>query len=266
MDTTVKKVVTLVDFTGVSQLALEHTAILARASICRVFLLHIAENEKRGEEKEIKSKIRTFASVLEKEGISFAIQVNFGSFFDVVHESIQALSPDLVVTGTHGIKGVKMNYLHSNIHQLITKLDVPTLVIQGHSQVPQEGFCNLMVPSLGLGNCAELKRFVPKLASLFDSKLLLLTFYHNENLSEREKSCQDLADEFNQKGILTTVQMEESLPYSSSFSKSIIQIADIEEIDLLVIAYKAEPNKTPFSTEDFENILLNRSGTPVLCL
>ena len=111
----IRKIISLIDFTGVSQLALEHTAIIARQSICLVTLLHIADEGKRKEEKELKNQIREFASHLEKEGISFAIQIDYGNFFEVIAKSIKALHCDLIVIGTHGIKGIKQNFVSSNI-------------------------------------------------------------------------------------------------------------------------------------------------------
>ena len=63
-----KKIILLVDFTGVCQLAMEHTAILARQSLSQVVLLHIAAVGRENEEKAIKHEIREFAKILERKG------------------------------------------------------------------------------------------------------------------------------------------------------------------------------------------------------
>lgn len=136
----IKKITLLVDLTGVSQLALEHTAIIARQSICQVTLLHIAASGKEHLEKEIKTEIREFASLLEKEGVSFAIKVNYGNFFEVIAASIEAIPCDLLIIGTHGIKGFKQNFMSSNIIRLMSLISVPAFIIQGHSPTPQEGY------------------------------------------------------------------------------------------------------------------------------
>src|SRR5437868_6395316 len=98
-----KKIALLVDFTGVCQLAMEHTCLIARQSLSQVVLLHIAAPEKEVVEKELKNEIREFASRMENEGVNFAVQVDYGDFFEVIGQSVSRLNLDLLIIGTHGI-------------------------------------------------------------------------------------------------------------------------------------------------------------------
>jgi nucleotide-binding universal stress UspA family protein len=261
-----RKLVSLIDFTGVSQMALEHTAILARQSVCLVTLLHIADESKRSQEKEIKAQIRQFASHLEDEGISFSIQVDYGNFFEIIAGSIEALDCDLIVIGTHGIKGIKQNFVNSNIVKLIRLISTPAFIIQGHSQSPQEGYSQMLIPLLEMKDSRFLEKPVELLTSLFKTKLHFLGFYTNDNEQSFTKKIAEQARRFNEKGVKTVVQMEETSIYVSSFSKSIIQYSDIEDIDVLLLVFHTPEDMKNFDNTDMENILLNRFGTPVLCI
>ena len=175
-----KKIALLVDFTGVSQLAMEHTALIARQSLSQVVLLHIAAPEKKANEKELKNEIREFAKSIEEEGVPFAIQIDYGDFFEIIGESIARLSLDLLIIGTHGIKGMKQNFVGSNVIRLLRKINVPALVVQGHSQTPMEGYLDLLVPMLGKEDESILKP-ITDFASVFHSRLHFLAYYNTEN-------------------------------------------------------------------------------------
>lgn len=262
----VKKLISLIDFTGVSQLALEHTAIIARQSVCLVTLLHIADESKRKEEKELKTQIRNFASHLEDEGISFAIQIDYGNFFDVIAESINALNCDLIVIGTHGIKGINQNFVSSNIVKLIRLISTPAIIIQGHSQTPQEGYLNILIPMLQMAEHKTLENPIELFASLFKSNLHLLGFYTKGNEEPFTKKINEQADRFKSMSFQTQVQMEETSVYISSYSKSIVQYANIEDIHVLVLVFHESWGMKNFDNVDMENILLNKLGKPVLCI
>lgn len=262
----VKKIISLVDFTGVTQLALQHTAIIARQSICLVTLLHIADESKRENEKELKTQIRNFASHLEDEGISFSIHIDYGNFFEVIAGSIAALDCDMIVIGTHGIKGIKQNFVSSNIVKLIRLISTPAFIIQGHSQPPPEGYSNILIPMLEMAETTVLEKPVEMFSSLFKSKLHLLGFYTKDNESNFTGKTNDQATRFNRMGLQTQMQMEETSVYTSSYSKSIVQYADIEDIDVIVLVFHESEGLKNFDNMDMENILLNRLGRPVLCI
>lgn len=261
-----KKLILLIDFTGVSQLAVEHAAIIARQSVCLVTLLHIADASKKSEEKEIKSQIREFANHLEKEGISFAIQINYGSFFDVIADSIQALNSDMIIIGTHGIKGINHNFVSSNISRLIKLISIPAFIVQGHSQPPPEGYSNILLPMIDIKETQILEKPVELFASIFKSKLFFLTYHNKENIEEFTKNAKEHVNRFKELGFSTNMEMEETSVYTSSYAKSIVQYADIEDIDVIALVFHESGDMKNFDTEDMENILLNRLGKPVLCV
>ncbi len=260
-----KKIGLLVDFTGVCQLAMEHTALIARQSLAQVVLLHIASNDKRANEKELKNEIREFSKSMEVEGVPFAIQVDYGDFFEIIGDSIAKLNLDLIIIGTHGIKGVKQNFVGSNVIRLVRHLKIPALVVQGHSQTPQEGYTDILVPMLGKEG-DEIINPITEFASVFHSKIHFLGYYNNENKNNVIEHNRSIALRVQALGFETIVEADESSMYTSSYSKSIIQYADIEDVQLIVIIIHESGDASYFNEEDLENIMLNRFGKGILCL
>lgn len=261
-----KKVVTLIDFTGVCQLALEHTSVIARQSLSQVTLLHIAPAGEEKRDKEIRNEIREFASHLENDGIPFAIQIDYGSFFDIIGQSVNKLNADIIIVGTHGIKGIKQNFVGSNILKLIRLIDIPALVIQGHSLTPIEGYLKILVPLLGTTENKHLIDPVVMFANVFNSEIHFLTYYNEENESEARKRTQQLNDSFQATGAKTAMDLEKTGIYNKNYSRSIVEFADIEEAELIALIISHKGYEHYFSEDDQENILLNRLGKPVLCI
>lgn len=260
-----KKIALLVDFTGVCQLAMEHAALLTRQSLSQLVLLHVAPPSRSNEEKAIVNEIRDFASKLDDEGIPFSVQVDFGDFFQIIGQSITKLGVDLIIVGTHGIKGISKDFLGSNVLRLIRQLNIPSLIVQGHCQPPHEGYLNILVPLLGkIHDVSVMNRF-EDFASVFHSKIHFLGYYNSENKEEVHKQNKELAERTAAAGYATETEEDESSLYTSSFSKSIIEYADIQEIQLIVLLiYHNDENY--FNDFDKENLLLNRLGKAVLCI
>ncbi len=260
-----KKIALLVDFTGVCQLAMEHTALIARQSLSQVVLLHIASDSKQADEKSLKNEIREFAKILENEGVPFAIQIDYGDFFGIIGNSISRLNLDLIIIGTHGIKGVKQNFVGSNVLRLLRFVEIPALVVQGHSQTPQEGYLDILVPMLGKEDTNILKP-ITDFASVFQSRLHFLGYYNTENKAQVIEHNKMFASIAQGMGFKTVAEADESSVYTSSYSKSIVQYADIEDAQLIVIIIHDSGDASYFNDTDLENIMLNRLGKAILCL
>lgn len=261
-----KHIVLLVDLTGVAHLALEHTAIIARRSICRVTLLHIASDGMQSKEKEIKNTVREFADSLEKDGVLFAVQINYGDFFEVIAPSINAIQCDLLIVGTHGIKGFKQNFMSSNIIKLMNLVSVPALIVQGHSTTPQEGYNRILVPIIGRIPKEYIEKPLAQFASLFHSTIHFLAEYSSNTADAVHESTQELERVFSLLGFPIVVHTDEIGVYAVNHSRSIAQYSDIEDIDVILLFLHEKENMKIFNDEDKENILLNRFGKAVLCL
>lgn len=261
-----KRIVVLVDFTGVCELAIEHAGLIARQSVAQVTLLHIATPLEKPAEKELRSKVRTFGEDLENEGIPFKVHIDYGDFFTIIPDVIAQLKADLVVVGTHGIRGIQKNMYSENILKLIDSMKILVLVVQGHSITPPEGYTKMLIPVLdevyNINKADQLTDF----ADLFKSTIHVLNFIFEDDEDGRSTNhINAIKNQFVQLGRPIAYNDESTSVYVHSYSKSISQFADIEECQLIVwVEHKETEYAKQFSNEDKINLILNRYGIPLL--
>jgi hypothetical protein len=67
------------------------------------------------------------------------LHIEFGNFQTAIADILVELAADLVVIGTHGIRGIQRNLFSKNIAELMQKLQMPALVVQGQrEQAPDD--------------------------------------------------------------------------------------------------------------------------------
>jgi len=258
-----KKIVVLVDFTEVASVAIDHAALFATKSSIQLVLLHIAADSKKQEDYALREKLKTFGNSLTQNGISFDVQVDYGDFFGIINDSLQVLNADLVVVGTHGIS-VKGSFAGSAIFQLLHLINIPALIVQGHSLVPKQGFLKILLPMIGKTENVEVAKDVANFGAAHDATVHLLSFYSPENETDMRNRTNDMAKGLNAGGLKTYIDLERTL-VAGDYARSIIEYSDIEETDAIVLMISQKYDGY-FGTEDQENILLNRLCKPVLCL
>ncbi|MCT4624341.1 MAG: universal stress protein [Schleiferiaceae bacterium] len=259
------KICVLIDFTGVCEVAVEHTAVIARQTLAQVVLVHIAPESERANEKELKEKIRAYGHTLDAEGIPFLPKIGYGEFFSTIPNFITQIDANLVVVGTHGIRGIVENLYGQNILRLVNSMPVLTMVVQGHSEAPQEGYEHMLIPLIDeVHDLNEAKKLVD-FSNIFDSKITLLNYIYEDDedglstdhIDKIKKQFADLNKEI-------TYDHEETSIYVHEYSRSIMQYASIEDAQLIVwVVPKNEDHKT-FNEDDKENLILNRYGIPIL--
>jgi nucleotide-binding universal stress UspA family protein len=261
----VKKVIQLIDFTGVCHLAMEHVALIAHHCNCEVTLLHIAAAGQEASQKEIEERIKEFARPLDKEGVNYSIAIDFGDFFTTISESIARQKADLMVVGTHGISGIKPNFVGSSILKLIQLIHIPALVVQGHSQTPHEGYIKILIPLLDKPENVDITMPLSNFGSVFNATIHFMVFHNVANEDRVTAKAKELASRIAKQGLTTEVETEKSNNPNGPYGKSIVEYADIEDAQLIGLVISHGGNEHYFDFADQENILLNRLGKPVLC-
>ncbi|MFB6307321.1 MAG: universal stress protein [Flavobacteriales bacterium] len=119
---------------------------------------------------------------------------------------------DLIVMGTHGVKGFKEYFIGSNTQKIVRLADCPVIAIKN----PIEKF---EVNDLVFASDFQ-KEVIPafvkikKLADLYNSKIHLLkvnTKFHFESTPEARKRMQEFAEEFNLENYTTNIYNDESI-------------------------------------------------------
>ena len=255
-----KKIAVLIDFTSVCEVALEHAVVIVRKTLSPLVLVNIAADGEQANEKAIKQKMMEHTDVLEREGIPYKLKVGYGEFFTTINAYLNEIGIDFVIVGTHGIKGIADVSYGLNIIRLADSTDMPTLIVQGHSEAPQEGYDNMLIPIVGMDKPVHHLNDILQFGTYFDAKTSILHFMQDEGQSQAQQQVYER--QFNEVEKPFHYEVEEVSPYVHSFNKSIMQYADIEEVN--VVVWTNPPGEEMFDLEDKENLILNRYGIPVL--
>lgn len=255
-----KKIAVLIDFTSVCETAIEHAVVIARKALSPLLLVHIAAESDVNREEEIKQRMKTHTTLLDKEGIPYLLKVGFGEFFSTIPVFINEIGADFVIVGTHGIRGISNVSYGLNILRLVDGMKKKMLIVQGHCEAPHEGYDNILVPIIGsnppFNDGTELKQF----AQMFHANITQLNFISSDaEVSKRETEAKGY---FKEMDLETVFDYEIVSAYVRSYYKSILQYASIEDINLIVWSSAAFANN--IDLEDKENLILNRSGIAVL--
>ncbi len=126
-----KNIIALVDFTRVSEAAIAQGGKIARTTKAKLTLLHVASEEERKNEEDLISELNVSAEVLGDQPINTELHIEFGDFQSAIADILVRLKADLVLIGTHGIRGIQRNLFSKNIAKLVQELKVPSMVVQG---------------------------------------------------------------------------------------------------------------------------------------
>lgn len=132
---TMKNIVVLVDFTRVCEPAIAQAGRIARKSDAQLVLLHVAGEDERGNLDKFMQELHVFAEILGGTPINLVHHVEFGDFITIIGKTLQMLKTDLVIVGTHGIRGRQRNLFSRNIASLLKELHLPTMVVQGQQEL-----------------------------------------------------------------------------------------------------------------------------------
>jgi len=140
--TKTKPILVTWDFTEKSQFALEHAINLSKELKKNIILLHIAKNKK--EAKAAQKKMAPVAVDIKiKHDITASVMVPVGSIFSTISEIASEVHGELVIMGTHGMKGMQ-KLIGSWALKVIAGSKVPFIVVQ--APPASHGFKKIVFP------------------------------------------------------------------------------------------------------------------------
>jgi nucleotide-binding universal stress UspA family protein len=252
-----KRVGVLIDFSMVSEVALKHASVLPDEWIDTLYLIHIAEP---GQRTAAYQKLQDFAADRISPKQRIKIHVDEGEFFETVPNSMRELNLDLVVVGTHGIRGISDPKYGLNIVRLIDAADIPFLIVQDHSSIPRKGYDQLLLPVLADQNVQTQATFISDFTQANKARLSLLNIQDEEDTKHQQFYAHMLHPIKNS----LEYDFEKRSELKGGLAKSILQYASIE--DVKIIAMMREKQQRIIPEDDFVQILLNRFGFAALVL
>jgi nucleotide-binding universal stress UspA family protein len=146
-----KNIVVLIDFTRVCEPAIAQAGRIARKADGRLILLHIAPEDQRDSFDKLMEELDVFAGVLGKKPINLVRHVEFGDFMTIIGNTLQMLNTDLIIVGTHGIRGRQRNLFSKNIATLLQELNMPTIIVQGQQELEPSDLSSWLISGDRMG-------------------------------------------------------------------------------------------------------------------
>ncbi|MBS3915885.1 MAG: universal stress protein [Bacteroidetes bacterium] len=257
------KIVAFIDFTEGCKIALKQSAIIAKATGAELCVAYIMAET--GDITKMEYEIEQFTNTV--SGMpEFKAVVGTGDLLEVSSHLMRKLSPDLVVVGTHGIKGIKQHLFGAHILKLVQSIPFPCLVVQENTVPSEHGWKYLMLPvSAHPGYRTQMEQSA-KAAKIFHSQIIQYEIDKTPDMDEIQlENTRNARDYFNQENIPYTYVMEDATVMSVGNSRQQLKYASENHIGVISSLSEIAPADISFGKADLETLLTNEFGIPILC-
>lgn len=255
------KILVPIDFTPVTENALKYSLKLPPSK--EVVLFHVVNS--RSDLAKAESRLNELA---EKYRAGYhgkiSVSVTEGNIFDHIGEEALAQHADIIVMGTHGVKGMQ-HIVGSKAMKVITNSKTPYIVIQNK---PYEEIKNILVPVDFTRESKQVLPFLVTLANIFGAKLQLLRQSHSKDEFIKNKIDNNLA--YFRSVLESNNCKYELLANEFSFDKrykSILSEATSAGSNMIVTAIDPKVDVADYimGVEE-QKIVANEAQLPVLCI
>ncbi|MFT7588786.1 MAG: nucleotide-binding universal stress UspA family protein [Limisphaerales bacterium] len=257
-------ILVLVDFTETADRSVAQAISIAMDKGGKITVCHIAGS--KTEDEATTEKLKPYLQVIEKEGISCKSLVGHGNLYKEAASIADHTQPDLIIVGTHGVKGLKQNIFGANIYKLVSGLSIPSLVVNDHARTVKGGYKKVLMP---VAHHLEYLNKVKQTSKLIakDGKIVIFSIAKPglELDAEVKKNITESQNWLNENGINWEYQEVSSTKYSLGYAKETLAAISDQKIDLISIITNISEQSALFGKMDKENLLVNQIGLQVLC-
>lgn len=265
MSQQLRKIIVPTDFSAVAENAMNHALTLAQHSGAEIYLLHVVGKQGEADDarKKLAEVINGFAS--KASGVVLHKLVRVGSIYDDIGDAAAEVDADLIVMGTHGMRGMQF-ITGSRALRVITSSQVPFIVVQERS-IKANGYDSIVVPLDLHKETRQKLTLVADMAKNFSSKVhLIVPKEEDEFLHKQLENHLRFADQYlGERGIAYDATIAEE--GSDNFVKAVIRHAVKVDADLIAIMNLAQGNifgvlGVPYEQE----VITNEAHIPVMCM
>jgi nucleotide-binding universal stress UspA family protein len=250
------------DFTPVANNALEHALVIAKVMDNAISLIHIVKEESEIEHANEKCK-EIAEKTFKDHFIKPHVIVREGTIFTTIADVAKEINANLVIMGTHGLKGMQ-KLTGSWALKVIIGSPVPFVIVQDKPR--HKRFEKVVFPiDFRLEN-KEKNHWVNYLYSYYKAKFFIIKQdVKDKSFKARVQSNLSFAKKFfDGKGIDYELY---TAPGKTKFWKETIKYAQDIEADLLLIMTTRDINVTDYILgADEQKIIANSAKIPVMCI
>ncbi|MFZ6050442.1 universal stress protein [Halocola ammonii] len=259
-----RKILVPTDFSKIGNTAIDHALVTAKSLDADIYILHIVGNKKDlPEAQNILSELAK--QVKENHGVEVNTIPRIGSIYEDIDNVGVEIGADLVIMGTHGLRGMQF-ITGGRAIRIVTSSSIPFIVVQEKGIGP-EGYDDIVVP-LDLSKETKQKlKIVSDMAKYFKSRIHLISPDEKDEFLKKqlERNINFAREFFNEKGIKYTVKIKGKS--ESGFSKAVIAHAKESNADLICIMNLYEKSLMGMIGGKYEQrIITNEHQIPVMCV
>ncbi|MEN8810227.1 MAG: universal stress protein [Flavobacteriales bacterium] len=260
----INKIMVASDFTSVSDNAIEHALILAKASNAEVFVLHVARE--LAEVNTAKIKLAKQISDRNPGATKTHVVVKIGNFITEIGKAASEEGAQLIMMGTHGPRGVIQTVTGGDAMKVVSHSEKPFIVVQ-EKGIKETGYDDIVVPLDMTEDSKQKLDEVADIAKYFNSKVHIIAKHETDgSLYTKLKNNVIFAKKyFLEKGVDLNIVITEP---KTDFEKEIIKYAKENDADLIAIINSLKWNifGSLFASRREEQIITNKEQIPVLCV
>jgi nucleotide-binding universal stress UspA family protein len=259
-----KTILVPVDFTKVSDNALEHALLVAKTIQAEVAVVHIISDKKGIAEARLKLDVLKERTQREKQ-VNIQTIARIGSIFEDIDKVASEIDANLIIMGTHGLRGMQF-ITGSRALKIVTESMVPFIIVQERPIRPS-GYHKLVVP-LDLHKETKQKlSLVADMAKYFGSKVHLISPGETDEFlkNQLERNIIFAEQYFTEKNIPYEVEITEAK--TSGFVQALLKYSVSIEADLICIMNFFDAGfMSIFSSSYEQQLITNEAQIPVLCV
>jgi nucleotide-binding universal stress UspA family protein len=254
------------DFTKAADAAIKQAAAIALKTQADLILLHVLGDILPTAEVSEKLLKEESARLTQEYGLNCEYMLKTGNIFDVIASEPCKTNYDLMVIGTHGVKGVRQKLFGADILKLVSKVPIPVLVVQEDSPLV-ETFKKIILPVGSHDSFEDLLYAIKLFTGIYQTEVHLYSINKPgfEWPEQMKKNIEKAIDLFKTKGVQVIRVKEDQTVYSLGYAKQTLNYAKSVSADCICMMSIPSNEYYYFAQADKEHMLENETFIPVLC-
>jgi nucleotide-binding universal stress UspA family protein len=253
------------DFSKVADCAVNHATAVAKTIDGKINLLHVVSKKDHMDEALLKMKLLTERLVKENPNVSYTPIIRVGNIFDDIAEVAEELKAELIIMGTHGMKGMQF-ITGSRALKVVTSSATPFIIVQERG-IKDSGYDDIVVPLDMSKETKQKLAVVAIMAQYFKSRVHLIIPKESDEFIKNQitRNLNYAKQFFSEKKIEYTATVSDE--DSGDFDDGIIRHASAINADLIAIMnLSANSLVAAFGSSYVQHIITNEAQIPALVI
>ncbi len=264
-DPTMTNILCPTDLSPIALMGVHYADVLATRLEGSITLLHVLSKQELKGDSRLHAKMAMDQQRSEVKTAPVDLKYLEGEFIrEIARESTK--DHRLMVCATHGLRGRRQSLFGADILKLVRRVEIPTVVVQGHSPESND-FKVIVMPVASHEHIDKLLTAISALAKAFNSTVHI----HHVIRPGESASTELLANkvrmmEWLEREDVEYVEVEEPAErYSVGFAMATITYAERVKAGCIAMMSMPSEEYRYIADAEKERLLMNEPGIPVLC-